>query len=252
MSTSGSVPGMTAVDGVQQGFAGTLTELPLADLLRTLARDAHTGVLQVGGSYASQVCVTAGEVYLATSASGPSLRQEVVGAGLVTAAGWDASEQVARVEGRGLADALMRTGGADPASLRHLVYEHTVTTAFELMIPSADPFRFVPGEAHPFGDAFRFKAEQVLRDAGRRLEAWRAIAEAFPTTDIVLRVAPTLPLEADSVTVSATEWQVLARLDGESTISEMIRAVGMSAFTVCSALHRLLTAGAIEIVPPPR
>lgn len=232
-------------------MAGTLTDLPLPDLLRTLARSESSGVLQVGGSAAAQVCLAGGDVYLATSSTGPSLRQEVVGAGLVTNSAWEAAEQVASVDGSALADALVKVGGIDAASLRHLVYEHTVTTAFELMVPSTNPFRFVPGRTHPFGSPYRFKVEQVLRDAGRRVDAWRAIAEAIPSTSVVMRVAPTLPIEADSVTVSGTEWQVLAALDGRRTVAEIIRSLGMSAFTVCSALHRLLTAGAIEIDEQP-
>jgi hypothetical protein len=115
------------------------------------------------------------------------------------------------------------------------------------MVPSGDPFRFVPDRTHPFGAPFRFKVEQVLRDAGRRVDAWRAIAEAIPSTAVVMRISPFLPIDADSVTVTGTEWQVLAALDGTRTVAEIIRSLGMSAFTICSALHRLLTAGAIEI-----
>lgn len=227
--------------------AGNLTDVSLADLLRTLARTESTGVLQVGGSSSAQVCLAGGDLYLATSSTGPSLRQEVVGAGLVTATAWDAAEQVVSVDGSALADALVKVGGVDAASLRHLVYEHTVTAIFELMVPSTDPFRFLAEQRHPFGSPFRFKVEQVLRDAGRRVDAWRAIAEAIPSTSVVMRIAPSLPIEADGVTVSGTEWQVLAALDGRRTVAEIIRSSGMSAFTVCSALHRLLTAGAIEV-----
>lgn len=233
--------------GPDGSLTGTLADLPLPDLLRSLARSESTGVLQVGGSAQSQVCLAGGDVYLATSESGPSLRQEVVGAGLASGSSWDAAEQVATVDSSPIADALVRVGGVDSASLRHLVYEHTITTAFELMVPSHDPFRFTPDRLHPFGAPFRFKVEQVLRDAGRRVDAWRAIAEAIPSTAIVMRIAPVLPIEADSVTVSGTEWQVLAALDGRRSVAEIIRSLGMSAFTVCSALHRLLVAGAIEI-----
>jgi hypothetical protein len=247
-ATFASAGGAPAPPGEPTGtIEGTLTDLPLPDLLRTLARQEASGMLHVGGSSAAQVCLAAGDVYLATSSTGPSLRQEVVGAGLVSSSAWDAAEQVASVDGSAQADALVKVSGVDAASLRHLVYEHTVTAAFELMVPSTDPFRFVPGQQHPFGSPYRFKVEQVLRDAGRRVEAWRTIAEAIPSTAVVMRIASTLPIEADSVTVSGTEWQVLAALDGRRTVAEIIRSLGMSAFTVCSALHRMLTAGAIEI-----
>ena len=240
-------PGGGGIAPVDGALTGTLFDLPLPDLLRSLARAQATGVVQVGGSSPSQVCLARGDVYLATTDAGPSLRQEVVGAGLVASTAWEAAEQVATVDGSSLADALVRVGGVDAASLRHLVYEHTVTTAFELMVPSHDPFRFVPDRVHPFGAPFRFKVEQVLRDAGRRVDSWRAIAEAIPSTAVVMRITSSLPIEADSVTVSGTEWQVLAALDGRRTVAEIIRSLGMSAFTVCSALHRLLIAGAIEI-----
>jgi hypothetical protein len=244
---AGDPEGLVSASAAQGALAGTFAEMPLSDLLRALAKATATGIVQVGGSSSSEVCLAGGDIYLVTSASGPSLRQEVVGAGLVSAGGWEASEQVAQQEGGALSETLVRVGGVDAASLRHLVYEHSVTTTFELMVPSADPFRFTPDRLHPFGSAFRFKVEQVLRDAGRRVEAWRAIAEVITSTAVVMRIAPNLPIESDSVTVTGTEWQVLAALDGRSTVAELIRSLGMSAFTVCSALHRLFIAGAVQI-----
>jgi hypothetical protein len=62
-----------------------------------------------------------------------------------------------------------------------------------------------------------------------------------------MRLARELPRA--KLTVTADEWHVLSRVDGNATIADIIRELGMSAFAVCAVLHRLLQAGAVEQAP---
>ena len=184
-------------------------------------------------------------VTLAISAMGPTLQQVFIGSGLTTAEQWDELTAAADA-GTPLTTSLLASG-VDEERLRAVLYDHTVGAVFELMLPSEDSFTFVAGQTHPIGTTFPFPVDEVLEDAGQRVEAWKVIAVAIPSTSMRMRLAHELP--RGKLTVSADEWHVLSRVDGRASIAEIIRELGMSAFAVCAVLHRLLQAGAVEPAP---
>lgn len=230
---------------VGEPVAGSLGERPLAEVLRELSQARETGILHLSGSYSSIVCLRDGGVYLAHAETGPSLRQVFVTTGVVSEAQWDRSIEASR-QGGHLIDALLDAGEASPEGLRRALYDHTVNTLFELLVPNTNHYRFGPGEVHQIGTHFAFPVDDVLNAAGARLAEFREIARSVPSTDVVTRVVPRLPEGTTQFTVTAIEWQVLAAVDGRATVAEIIATVGHSAFTVFSALHHLLQVGALE------
>lgn len=226
---------------------GSLGDVPLSSLVRMLAKSASRGIIHLSGPYASIVCFEGGDIYLAHSESGPSLHQVVTSHGVVDQEGWEKATDAVR-QGSTLSEALVSLGGADRDGLRRALEQHTVSTLFELLVPSTATFRFAAEETHQLGALFLFPVEAVLAAAGARLQEFKEIARTIPSTAVVLRVAPVLPTGAWEITLSAVEWQVLAAVDGSRTVADITAAVGQGAFAVFSALHRLLTAGAVEIV----
>jgi hypothetical protein len=224
---------------------GTVGDLPLADLLQLLAGTGQTGILELTGETPGLVAFHEGSVTLAISAMGPTLQQVFIGSGLTTAEQWE--ELTAAADGGTPLSTSLLASGVDEERLRAVLYDHTVGAVFELMLPSEDAFAFVAGEHHPIGTAFPFPVDELLEDAGQRVEAWKVIADAIPSTSIRMRLARDIPRA--KLTVSADEWHVLSRVDGRATIADIIRELGMSAFAVCAVLHRLLQAGAVEPAP---
>lgn len=230
---------------VGEPVAGSLGERPLAEVLRELSQARETGILHLSGSYSSIVCLRDGGVYLAHAETGPSLRQVFVTTGVVSEAQWDRSIEASR-EGGHLIDALLGVGGASPEPVRRALHEHTVSTLFELLVPNANHYRFGPGEVHQIGTRYAFSVDEVLDAAGARLAELREIARLIPSTDLVTRVAPRLPEGTTELTVSAVEWQILAAVDGRSTVADITGTVGHSAHTVFRALYHLMQVGAVE------
>lgn len=225
-------------------LAGTLADLALDELLGLLATTRQSGVLEFFGRNPGLIALHEGDVTVAVSDTGPTLQQVFIGSGLTDAAGWD--EALARA-GRGtpVTDTVV-AAGADPERVRAVLHEQTLGAVFELLLPSDDRFVFLPDEPHEIGHRFRFPVGPLLADAGRRIDAWRVIAEAIPTTSLVMRLTRALP--TSEVTITADEWHVLSRVDGQATIADIIRTLGMSAFAVCGVLHRLRNAGVVEPV----
>jgi hypothetical protein len=227
---------------------GTLADLPLPELLTLLTSTDKSGIIEVRGATEGMIVLDRGQITVAESDAGPTLRQAIINVGLVTPDDWEKADDAA-LRGTPLVETFLDMG-VDEEQLRQVLYDQTVASVFEVLLPSEDLFGFFDGAVHPIGGRFRYPAEKVLADAGRRVEVWKAVAEAVPSTALVMQ--PTRVAPEPEVTLLAEQWQVLARLDGRATIADVIRTLGMSAFDVCCVLRDLLDAKLVEVTDDPR
>lgn len=229
---------------------GTLDELPLPELLALLARAGSTGELHVGGRHGGSLWLEDGTVYAAGMHAGQTLWDSFVRSGAVTADGWQRATAAVVATGGSLADALVLQGGADAGVVRRVLHERVVATMFELVLQAGAPFEFRSGERHPSGRYPGFGVDELVVAVRRRVATWREIAATIPSTGVVPRIRAGLPDGVAQVTLAAREWHVLSGIDGRRTVAEVVRHLGLSAFDVCSVLHRLVVGGAVEVLEP--
>lgn len=229
---------------------GRLDEVQFADVLKLLHTSRQEGTLHLEAEMATVVVVAADEVRLAAAGVDQGLRQAVLGGGLVDTGTWNrvVADTAASSE-PGEAIRLLEAAGADPKRLRARLYEHTVSTLFEMLLPSDARFYFTRGESHPFASDPGFPFDDVLDDVRHRVEEWREIAKSIPSTSTALRRAARLPLSSGPITLSPEEFELLGLLDGRRDVTQLIQILGMSAFRVMTLLHRLMELGAAEPVP---
>lgn len=232
---------------------GTLADLPLPDLLGFLTRSGQTGVVRFSGPVPAEVHLEGGRVVFADTDGDPSLERHL------TAAGLDATAVAAAAAAAGRdvpwADALV-DAGIPAVEVRGALYDHTVNALFELLLTSDDEFAFdpttgdgataTPGLTSRVGGRFPMELESLLADAERRRRQWATISATVPSTALVFRIAPALPDGVPSVTMTADDWKVVASLDGRRMLSDTVRDLGRTSFSVCEAVHRLLSTGVIE------
>lgn len=221
---------------------GSLEDLPFRELLDFLSSGRRDGVIELSGASAGIVVLHDGKLTLALSENGPTLQQVFIGSGITTSDGWWEATSSGHRSGS-LADAVIEAG-APPDQVERVLREQTIGAIFELMLPSKDQFVFTAGATHPLGHRFAFEPADVLAEAQQRVAAWRVIADSIPSTSLVM--VPVRYLPGDSVTINSTDWTVLALLDGQRSIADIIRELGMSAFAACNVLHQLRTAGIVE------
>jgi hypothetical protein len=232
-------------DGVPP-LQGALDSVGISEVLRAFAAARQTGLLRVEGGDPRLVALAEGQVYLATSASGPSIHQIVVGSGAAPEPSWaDAGPAAAT---GGVAAALAADERVDSQRLQAVLFEHIVSTMVELLTPGAERYELLPDQIHQLGAHFRFPLEDVLAEAGRRLTTWRSISEALPSTATRVRRSPTLPRGSTAETLTAVEWQVLSAMPEEGSVAEVIAGSGLSAFTVFDVLHRMVRRGLVQAV----
>jgi len=237
-----------AVTARASALVGTLTDLPLPELLGFLTRSGQTGVARFTGPVPAEVHLEDGRVVFADTGGDPTLDRHLAASGL------DAATVVAAAAatGRGVAwaDALV-DAGIPAVEVRGALYDHTVNALFELLLSTDDEFAFDPGTdatdgGQRIGGRFPMELESLLADAERRRRQWTTISATVPSTAVVLRIAPSLPGGVPSVTLSADDWKVIASFDGRRMLSDTVRDLGRTSFSVCEVVHRLLGTGVIE------
>lgn len=229
------------------GLEGRLDEVAFADVLRLLRASRQDGTLHLDADSSHTAVVVGPEVVRIATTGLEGLRSAVVGSGVVDPDAWD-DLVAAADESPGAALRQLVESGADPDRLRARLYDHTVNTLFELLLPSSAAFEFHADESHPFAADPGYPFEDVLDDVRHRVEEWRTIAASIPSTSVVLRRAPRLPLTSGSITLNHEEFEVLGLLDGRRDVADLVQLMGMSAFRVMTTLHRLITLGAV--LPP--
>lgn len=225
----------------EDALHGNLEDFPLGTLLQMLANKNRTGVLVLDDG--SEVWLSNGRIYLATTARGAAVDAVLFGA---DAGELDDIDAMFRERGaaadteRGVIDRIIDNRPHLEPMLRRLLHEYTLNALFELMVPSTAEFRFDPHRRHPLGDRFVYETGVLVAQAEQRLDIWRRIAARIPSTAAVYQLAHHLPDNRSERLVTADEWRLLSLIDGRRSAADIIVETGESAFRVCSTLYRLL------------
>jgi DNA-binding response OmpR family regulator len=84
----------------------------------------------------------------------------------------------------------------------------------------------------------------LLVEASRRLEAWNAISSKVPSFDLVPKW---LPLGAESIRLTSSDWAVLRLSDGHRSIREIVEELKTDLFEAGRIVHNLLTVGVLKL-----
>src|SRR4051812_42793189 len=207
-------------------LSGSLRDLPVADLLALLADTGQTGVVELRGAVPGFIALDHGWLTLAAAGEGLSLQQIVVGSGIASVERFQQAHLSSR-RGVPLVDALIRQG-ARADRLEGVLREQIVGALFEFVLPSDTFFVFLPNLVHPIGNRFRFHPGELVTEAARRIAAWRMIADAIPSTAMVMCLAPEAP--DDIVAISADDWRGLAPGGGHRPLPRVLPPPGGRAF----------------------
>jgi hypothetical protein len=82
-----------------------------------------------------------------------------------------------------------------------------------------------------------------VTEARRRLESWGSVAATIPSPQTVLSLAATPPEDPQ---LSRDEWALLALIDGQRTVGEVVALCGRGDYNVVSALADLVSRGLLR------
>jgi tetratricopeptide (TPR) repeat protein len=232
---------------------GVLREIAVADLLQLIYLSRKSGVLAVSGSEGAAPT----ELYfdrgvLVGSRSGqdaPRLGELLVAAGGAT----DGQVRRAlaaqeRFPARLLGGLLVEQGVPAAEVLRQLAFQLR-ETAFELLRRPDGEFRFEEADItrrEPL--AVRVGIEALLMDGLQRADEWGALPVDSAERDLIPRLVEA-ETEDGALALQPLEWEVLAGVDGETSLRSIAHRLARSELDVAKAIFFLMGLGLVELGP---
>ncbi len=229
---------------------GNLEAFSLPDIFQLLCFTKKSGALHITKPGAE------GVVYFATGSvtggssdiSRQSLGRRLVGSGLVDdeALGVAVAEVKAN-PGLGLVKALHDIGAVEEGVLHEHVVEHATDAVFDLLRWAEGEFAFAVDEANPDDLAVSLVVEDLVAEGRARLEKWEQLTHKVPSPDAPVTV--TLTPSAAQTTLSVEEWALLALVDGDRTVSQLVAITGRGEFATVQTLASLVDRGLVAVRP---
>ena len=225
---------------------GSLDAFSLPDIFALLSMTKKTGGLHLrregahGVVWLTTGAVTGG----ASDVTRQALARRLIGSGHVSDdALQTAIDQAANDDTVGVARAIQQAGALDEGVLHDLVAEHIIDTVFDLLRWPDGEFAFAVDETNPGDVGVSRQVEDIVTEARRRLESWGNVAATIPSPQTVLSLSTTPP---DDPQLSRDEWAMLALIDGQRTVGEVVALCGRGDYNVVSALADLVTRGLLR------
>jgi hypothetical protein len=226
---------------------GSLDAFSLPDIFQLLSFTKKSGGLHLASDGCDGVVFFAGGEVTGASADGSRqpLARRLIGAGAVDDDALAAAVQAATGgESVGVVKALLEQGTIDGGLLRQTVTDQSVDAVFDLLRWQEGDFAFVVGEDNPDDVGVALTIETILADADSRSSNWESVSAIVPSASALLSM-PVVP--PDDPQISREEWSLLALVDGQRSVTELVDLTGSGHYAVVSTLAGMITRGLLEV-----
>jgi hypothetical protein len=227
---------------------GSLDAFGLPDIFQLLSFTKKTGGLHLRGEDSR------GVVYFAAgSVTGAcadieqlTLVRRLIGSGTVSDASLEAAVARALAEGVGLARALSDAGALDSELLKQAATEQAVDAVYDLLRWPAGDFAFSVDESNPDDVGVVLPTDRLVTEAQSRTTAFDQALALVPVDSVL--VMPVVL--ADDPALTRDEWALIALVDGQRTVGELVDLTGAGLFAVLSTLADLVGRELLSIRDP--
>lgn len=239
--------------GSRIGLNGDLSIVPIGAVLQLLQLEVQSGVLVVtDGKTEVTIAMRRGLIDLVQArGAGAEFRlgRYLVELGLVTPGDIEGALRAASSKAeisfpgrRLLGDLLVDSGRVTPAQLRDALARQSSELVYDVLRWPSGRFEFrkEPPPALAESALLALPVASVVMEGFRRVDEWRQIEARLGSFDSVL-LADTGAVDAVGVErLAGAEQKLLAMVDGERTVREIVEQSHMSSFDACKILFQLL------------
>ncbi len=232
-------------------LSGTLSTMPLPDLLQWLATAGKTGMLQIERQKVGKwIQFAAGRVVGCSTDDPPQrLGQYLLSREMITEAQLIQALALQESTGQHLGATLVDMGVLAPGDVSSHLEGKAEETIYSLFDWNDGVFRYADGipEAHRNHFPVDLQVEDILLRGLKRFDEMKRIREVFPNASMVLRYTELPP--SPEIFQNKMARTMYAAIDGERSIADILLHLHASEYLVYKFLFELRRKGFIDIGP---
>jgi DNA-binding response OmpR family regulator len=243
-------------ENTREVLAGDVSVISIAEILQLLDLQRQTGALSVFTREAEiTLYVRNGRIDFA---SWRGLRNEFLVGRYLVEDGAITKDQLGRTldgktNGKQLVgEALVELGHTTPEAVHRALVRQTSELVYEVVRWKNGRFSFSVGVEHPpaIKAVLSMETSALVMEGFRRVDEWRLIEGSFDFDDVLYPDQGAIERLDSETNLTGPERNVLAAIDSEKTIRELVNQMPGSSFEVCKILYQLLNSRLVRRKTP--
>ncbi|MGD8921702.1 MAG: DUF4388 domain-containing protein [Candidatus Zixiibacteriota bacterium] len=232
-------------------LSGNLKTVAFPDILQLLATGKKTGILECRtNTRQKEVAFKDGNIIYASSVNTAEdlLGNMLLKRGRISKTDLERAISLHKQTGRQLGTTLIDMNLFSKEEVGECLKLQIEEIVYNLFSWKEGDFIFHEG-ATPKNTPFLIELStmSVIMEGTRRIDEWMEIQKVLPPDDAILRIAVSPKTNREELTISVDEFRLLAMINGERTLPELIDLSPMGEFVTCRAVYRLIINNLVEI-----
>ena len=232
-------------------LSGNLKTVSFPDILQLLATGKKTGILECKtSSRQKEVAFKDGNIVYASSVNSAEdlLGNMLLKRGKISKGDLERAITLHKQTGRQLGTTLIDMNLFTKEEIGECLKLQIEEIVYNLFSWREGDFVFHEGAA-PKNTPFLIELNtmNVIMEGTRRIDEWLEIQKVLPPDDVMLRIAQSPKSNREELVISIDEFRLLALINGERTLPDLIGMSPMGEFVTCRALYRLIVNNLVEV-----
>ncbi len=227
---------------------GNFETFYIAAILQLLGSDEKTGVLSIANEEKEvQVFFKSGVIIYATGSHVKNqLGYLLKTNGIISEEQLNECLKISKKKKQALGKILCEKKYITKAELRHYVHKQAENIIYDLFRWEKGNFEYKDVPLNLKGlKIVQLNTMELIMEATRRIDEMSVLIGQIPSDKLIFKISGKTKTN-EEITLNEEEWQLLAMLDGTSTVREIINRSGHDDFQVYKILNSLILAGRIQ------
>lgn len=222
------------------------------DILQLLATGKKTGILELQtATRQKEVAFKNGNIIYASSVNSAEdlLGNMLLRRGKITKADLERAITLHKQTGRQLGTTLIDMNLFEKEEITEGLKLQIEEIVYNLFSWQEGDFVFHEG-SEPKNAPFLIEMNtmNVIMEGTRRIDEWMEVQKVLPPDEVLIALAKSPKVNREEITISIEEFRIMALINGERTLPDLINISPMGEFVTCRAIYRLIVNNLIEVV----
>lgn len=234
------------------GLSGNLKTVSFSDILQLLSTGKKSGFLEVRTTTKQkEVYFKDGNIIFASSVNAQEdlLGNMLLKRGKISKTDLERAIALHKQTGRQLGTTLVDMNIFDKADIAECLKLQVEETVYNLFSWPDGDFSFKEGltpKKAPF--LIELSTMSVIMEGTRRIDEWLEIQKVLPPDDVVLAISQSPKVNREEITMSLDEYRLLALINGQRTVLELVNLSPMGEFVTYRSVYRLILGKLVEVI----